>query len=381
MLKLLILSRYDRRGASSRLRSLQYVPYFEAAGLEVTVASFFDGAYLDGVYGGRAAGLDMLRYFARRLRQLCVHRADVVLLEKEMLPWVPAFIECALLPRGIPLVVDYDDAVFHRYDAHRSPLVRAVLGDKIDRVMRYANVVLAGNPYLAARARKAGARQVELVPTVVDTEHYGTTRRPCTDGRLRIGWIGTPETWLGFGNAYAGLLGEVVAAHKAVVRAVGAGPAETAPKNFEFLPWSEASEVELIQGMDIGIMPLAETPWARGKCGYKLIQYMACGVPVVASPVGVNVDIVTEGTHGFLARDDAEWRKALATLLSDGALRARMGAAGRARVEAHYALQVYGPKVAALLAGLAAQGGQHRGALRRPALSRAHKSSSAGKEA
>lgn len=105
-------------------------------------------------------------------------------------------------------------------------------------------------------------------------------------------------------------------------------------------------------------MPLTDTPWARGKCGYKLIQYMACGLPVIASPVGVNTEIVEHGVNGFLASTEAEWIEALRTLLSDAALRARMGEAGRRKVERDYSLQVWGPRVAQILRDAANQGRQ-----------------------
>jgi len=101
--------------------------------------------------------------------------------------------------------------------------------------------------------------------------------------------------------------------------------------------------------MDVGIMPLTDTPWARGKCGYKLIQYMACGLPVIASPVGVNAEIVEHGVNGFLASTENEWRAALGVLLGDSSLRQRMGAEGRRKVEREYSLAVWGPKVAAML--------------------------------
>jgi hypothetical protein len=101
--------------------------------------------------------------------------------------------------------------------------------------------------------------------------------------------------------------------------------------------------------MDIGIMPLTDTPWSRGKCGYKLIQYMACGLPVVASPVGVNTHIVEHGVNGFLAASDAEWRDALYKLARDPGLRQKMGTAGRLKVETDYSLAAWGPRVAAML--------------------------------
>lgn len=128
------------------------------------------------------------------------------------------------------------------------------------------------------------------------------------------------------------------------------------PSLLDNLPWAEESEVARIHEMDIGIIPLTDTPWARGKCGYKLIQYMACGIPVIASPVGVNAEIVDHGVNGFLASSDVEWAEALQTLLRDPALRIRMGEAGRRKVERDYSLQVWGPRVAELLHQVAQQG-------------------------
>lgn len=133
----------------------------------------------------------------------------------------------------------------------------------------------------------------------------------------------------------------------AKLRAVGAG---TKPAlELEVLPWAEAEESRMIQEMDIGLMPLDGSPWARGKCGYKLIQYMACGLPVVASPVGVNSDIVEDGVTGFLASTPAEWQQAITRLLREPELRRQMGSAGRRCVEQRYSLQVWGPRVADLL--------------------------------
>ena len=117
----------------------------------------------------------------------------------------------------------------------------------------------------------------------------------------------------------------------------------------ESVPWTEQTEVASVASFDIGIMPLVDESFERGKCGYKLIQYMACGLPVVASPVGVNRQIVEHGVNGFLAETPAQWEQALHTLLADAGLRQRMGSAGRRKVEAQYCLQVTGPKLASLL--------------------------------
>jgi glycosyltransferase involved in cell wall biosynthesis len=348
-MKLLILSRYDRQGASSRLRTMQYMPYLQAAGLEVEVSSLFDAAYLADMYAGVRRPSRMLAYYAQRLTRLRGKRPDVIWLEKEALPWLPWLMERAALPGGVPIVTDYDDAIFHRYDLSGNKAVKQVLGDKIDRIMAHSTLVTAGNAYLAARANRAGAAQVEIVPTVVDMDTYQVKHADGIQVRPRVGWIGTPETWDKFGFPFLQLVRKTGQATNAVFRAVGAAQPDHPSNDVEFFDWSEDNEVSLIQGMDIGIMPLPDTPWARGKCGYKLIQYMACGLPVVASPVGVNADIVEHGVNGFLAETDAEWQTALENLLGDPALRQQMGAAGRRKVEEHFSLQVWGPRVAQLL--------------------------------
>jgi len=351
-MKLLILSRYDRLGASSRLRTMQYLPWLEAAGINAQIEPFFDDFYLQRLYAGRRSGIAVAGYYLRRAtRLLQAERPDAIWLEKELLPWLPAGIEQLLLPSGVPMVSDYDDAVFHRYNLHPLRVVRGLLGRKIDRVMARSALVLAGNPYLAGHARTVGAREVEIVPTVVDVHAYDTA--PICDGKgsLRVGWIGTPGTWKQYMLPMRSMLTDLAARNGAVLRTVGAGN-QAEGQGIESLSWSEESESRMIQGMDIGLMPLDDTPWSRGKCGYKIIQYMACGLPVVASPVGVNAEIVEHGVTGFLATSETEWREALTTLLRDRELRRRMGAAGRRKIEAQYSLQVWGPRVAALLAAV-----------------------------
>lgn len=348
-----VLTRYEAQGASSRLRFFQYLPYLAKNGLPSRTDSLLSDDYLDALYRGVRQTFGPLQALLSRIgRMWRSERAGVFWLEKEALPYVPWAVERLLLPRGVLLVTDYDDAVFHTYDLHPSPLVRRLLGHKIDRLMARSDLVMAGNAYLAGRARNAGARRVEVVPTVVDVETYRIQDSAVRPAVPVIGWIGTPSTWAEYMVPVLPVLISVAEASGARLRAVGAGRAAMHPL-LDNLPWSEDTEVPLIQSMDIGIMPLTDTPWARGKCGYKLIQYMACGLPVIASPVGVNAEIVEHGVNGFLATTEAEWRAALIALLKDPALRQRMGAAGRRKVEAQYSLQVWGPRVAGLLRDVA----------------------------
>lgn len=349
-MKLLILTRYDRLGASSRLRSFQYAEEFRQANFEASFSPFFGRPYLERLYSGQWTLGAAFGAYARRVGQLKnARQTDLIWIEKEALPWLPWSIERALLSRSVPYVVDYDDAVFHRYDLHHSAIVRRLLGRKLDKLMAAASLVTAGNQYLADRASAAGATRIEIVPTVVDLSAYTYRPAAASSKAPSIGWIGTPSTWNEYVAPMMPMLLREAEAEGARIIAVGAGSGAVANHLFDSVPWTEESEVERIHEMDIGIMPLDDSPWARGKCGYKLIQYMACGLPVIASPVGVNAEIVEHGVNGFLATTKGEWEEALRTLLRAPALRLQMGQEGRRKVEQLYSLQLWGPRVAHML--------------------------------
>jgi glycosyltransferase involved in cell wall biosynthesis len=356
--KLRILTRYGRMGASSRVRFMQYLPFLEAAGFDVELSPFFGDDYLEALYAGHGSHSAVLGAYRRRIRDLRRFKPveDLIWLEKEALAWVPFAIEGGLMPRGVPVVTDYDDAVFHRYDMHRLAIVRRLLGRKHADIMARSTCVIAGNQYLARYASQAGQASVAIVPTVVDTDAYRVAEVDRPDAVPVIGWIGLPSTWTECVGPYLPTLRDVARHHGAVLHAVGAKPDPEDGDGLRFLPWSESEEVEMIRAMDIGIMPLPDTPWMRGKCGYKIIQYMACGLPVVASPVGVNTEIVQHGVNGFLAETPDEWRHALETLIRAPDLRRAMGAAGRTKVERNYSLHVHGPRVADLLTRAAQSG-------------------------
>lgn len=354
-MKVLFLTRYDRLGSSSRLRALQYLPLLRRQGIECQAVPLLGDDYVSDLYAGRAVNVGnvMLSYLRRVRHLLGCRRYDLLWIEKELFPWLPAISEALLDLRGPPYVVDYDDAFFHRYDMHHNPLVRKLLGRNIDRVMKHAALVIAGNDYLAERAVRAGARRVEVLPTVIDLERYPVVPLPARSG-FTIGWIGSPSTSPCLLTIQQPLQ-ELCRAQKSRLVLVGADGRGLSELDAEIRPWSEEREAEEIRTFDVGIMPLQDRPWERGKCGYKLIQYMACGLPVVASPVGVNSRIVTHGDNGFLAASAAEWLSALTRLRDDVTLRGKMGRAGRARVEESYCLQVTAPHLGRLLASAARQ--------------------------
>ena len=349
-MKVLALSRFDRQGASSRLRIYQYIPFLEEKGIDVSVLPLLDASYLKELYGGsvRQGGRRFGSYL-KRLKSLGDRRRyDLLWLEYELLPWLPFWFERWFLGNGIPYVADYDDAVFHRYDTHSSGLVRRFLGKKIGAVMGGAAAVLAGNDYIADHAQKAGAGKTVILPTVIDINRYSAAGGASNQSRFTIGWMGTPFTFK-YIESILPVLERFCIDHKAKVVLVGAGPGNLRDSDWlQFLPWSEETEAAEIAKFDVGIMPLFNDKWSRGKCGYKLIQYMACAKPVIAAPVGVNSKIVEHGVCGFLASSDEEWYNALSWIKNDKEKSEAMGNVGRLKVEQKYSLQVASPIVAEL---------------------------------
>jgi glycosyltransferase involved in cell wall biosynthesis len=348
-MRALFLPRYGAQGASSRLRLYQFLPEFRRVGIEVQTQPLIDDAALAAKYrSGGYTKRSVLAAYGRRVAKLALDRShDLVWIEKEALPWLPFWMERLLLA-GRRYVLDFDDAVFHNYDRHASPCVRRLMGRRIDKLMAGARLVVAGNYYLAQRARDAGAPWVEVAPTVVDVSRYSAHRHAALQPP-RIVWIGSPST-AQYLAALARPLARLQAVQPFVFRIIGAQASalpELTGVEIEALPWSADTEAAAVSECDVGVMPLFDTPWERGKCAYKLIQYMACGLPTVASAVGANNDVTVEGDTGYLVKTEDEWVDRLQRLLQDAALRQRLGQAGRLRVEQQYSLHVMAPRMQA----------------------------------
>lgn len=343
-MKLHIFTKYTRHGASSRYRTYQYLPALAQNGIEPQLSPLFDDAYLSHKYSAEKGSLkDVVWALCRRIwAVLKVPKRSAVVIEYELFPYCPALLEGWLLWRGCRILLDYDDAIFHKYDQHSNPWIRRVLGGKISALMRRADIVVVGNDYLAQYAKRAGAKRVEIIPTVVDLRRYATKTYGHSGQPYTIGWLGSPST-AQYLELIAPALAQVCRLTGARIRLVGSGPIDLSEVSAELIPWTESAEIDSICSFDVGVMPLPDDPWARGKCGFKLIQYMACGLPVVASPVGVNTEIISEGQQGHLASSQDEWIAALQRLASDHGARLRMGSAGRRRVEERYCLQVTAP--------------------------------------
>ena len=350
-LKIAMLPKYHRDGSSSRLRLYQYAESEPFSTFTIDIFPLYGKNYIHQLYtqGNRSKSGILSAYLQRLFLLIRLFQYDILWIEKELFPRLPAIAEWILSTLGIRYIVDYDDATFHDYDHSRNRIIQLFLKHKIDHVMKYARCVVCGNRYIQAHAEKAGAKQTQLIPTVVDAQKYGTA--PPKEHPLTIGWIGSPPT-----EKYLALVKAPLT--KLLTQLNGrlllVGTTEKIRQQFPDIPltlatWDEDKEAEYLSQIDIGIMPLKDEPWERGKCGFKLLQYMAAGKPVVASPVGVNIEIVNHAQCGYLATTEDDWFRHLSQLAMNADLRKKLGTQGRNTIEQQYSLKTQSPKLANIL--------------------------------
>jgi hypothetical protein len=346
--RIVFLNKYSPNGASSRMRSYQFEAYFKEL-FEVEYLPLFTEAYIQKKYSNRSTLIEILFSYLRRFFHLLkLPSADIVWIEKESFPYLPLLFESIVFRLSRKVIVDYDDAIFHNYDDHRTEFIRKILGTKIDRVMNSANLVVAGNQYIQQRAQLAGAKKVVIAPTVIPSKRYPEIKEEIVNLIPIIGWIGTPMTQK-FLLEIESVLDEIFDIRPFQLNLIGITETFWQEKKYRNrIIWSEASEASELAKIDIGIMPLTNNKFEQGKCGFKLIQYMGCSKPVLASPVGVNTSIVNEGINGFLCYNNEDWKKKLIILLDSKDLRKSLGKNGRRDYLDKFTQEAWGPILANL---------------------------------
>lgn len=336
MIKVLGFALYGPLAASTRYRLGQFVPGLASMGIDLEICHLLNDDYLRRRFSGGVPSITTLLRsgfdrFADLWRQ---HEYDVVMVHCELFPLMPGWLESALIRQ--PYVYDFDDAFYLKYRSGRFGVASPVLGCKFDTVIAGAAAVTAGNHVLGQYARKYNSN-THYLPTVVDTERYLPRSVSRIDSVFTVGWIGSPSTALYLSELVGPL--SVIGQEGSVRLIVIGGKAPVIPNvTVVEVEWQEHTEVEVINSFDVGVMPLPDDDWARGKCAFKLIQYMACAVPVIASPVGANVDVVNDEC-GFLAATHHEWVVALRALRDQSGKRNELGLAGRERVVQYYSLE------------------------------------------
>jgi glycosyltransferase involved in cell wall biosynthesis len=342
---------------SQRYRFEQYEAWLAEHGLETTYSPVLRESEYEAMYrpGGVAQkGLATARGLLRRVREsLEVSDYDIVMVQREAVQLGTAAFEAVVGRSSSKLVFDFDDAIWlpdvspanRRFAWLKRP-------EKVPKIISYSDMVLAGNDYLADYARKFNTN-VRVLPTTIDTREYVPGPAPKDTSTVCIGWSGSVTTIKHFELAVPFLkavrerFGDRVS-----FKVIGDPGYRNDELGIRGVPWRAETEVADLSELDIGIMPLPDEAWARGKCGLKGLQYMGLGIPPVMSPVGVNVQIVSDGVNGYLASSLDEWVGKLTALIESEEQRRRLGAAARQTVMDRYSVESQRDNYLALLTGL-----------------------------
>src|SRR5262245_6398721 len=351
-MRVLALPALPEFAAATRYRILQYVPLLAELGIRADVRPFLTNRTFAGLYDRAQAvrtAAGMLAGSARRFVDAArLGSYDVVWVQSQAALLGPPVLEW-LAHRRSALVLDLDDPTYmeRRSDVFGAFATILKGRGKADRIIRWCDYAICGNPNVAAYISGKGI-PTTVLPTIVDTQRF-TPGAARSSGDLVIGWIGTHST-VGYLLTLLPVFRRLAAGHRFRLRVVGSGRTDLHVEgvDVEMRPWALEREVEDFQSFDVAVYPLAADDWARGKSGFKAIQYLSCGIPYVATPIGIVASIGTPGITHLEARTEDEWFDGLSRLLTNAALREEMGSAGR-----RYAVEQYSTRrAAATLAGV-----------------------------
>ncbi|MBI3318552.1 MAG: glycosyltransferase, partial [Candidatus Omnitrophica bacterium] len=355
MKKILFLTTHPKEVASTRFRVLAYFDALREAGFETEIHPFFPSEALEAIYDPRAwhrkLGL-FLTGSLSRWRRLRGSSPDLLFIHRELFPWGMSAGMALMLPflraSRLRVVFDFDDAIYLPHRQDRRWLGRLENPGSVEALLALSHCVFAGNRHLAGFASRFN-RNVSILPTPVDTDRFSPDPTLREEPVPILSWIGSPST-AKYLQGIVPALEELSRRRRFRLKVIGAGEGvEVRGVEVDNRPWRLEGEAEEFRRCSIGLYPLWDDEWSRGKCGFKALQFMASGVPVVASPVGINTEIVLPGENGLFARTPEEWVEALARLLEEPALGRRLGAAGRRTVEERYSLRHLAPRWIGLL--------------------------------
>ncbi len=342
-MRILLLAPYPLgKVASQRFRFEQYLDPLAERGIDIHVHPLLDEPTARVLYQRGhvpAKSLAVVRGAVKRLTDLIsAQRYQAVFIHREAFPLGYPIVERLLSVLRIPYIFDFDDAIYlaNTSDANRwvAPLKYPA---KTQTTVRHASLVLAGNRHLAGWAQSFND-EVRILPTTIDTELYLPRERQRRE-RVCVGWSGSLTT-IEHLRPLGGVLANLQRSHGIRIKVIGDPSFSLPGAKVEALAWQESSELTELADIDIGIMPLPDDDWARGKCGFKALQYMGLGIPAVISPVGVNVEIARDGA-ARLASGEQQWREVLTELIEDPECRLAQGRRGRRRVEDEYSVRAH----------------------------------------
>ena len=339
-----IIAPYPKGEApSQRFRFEQYISFFEDQGYSIEFYSFLSdktwkALYKEGSFFAKTFG--MLGSFWRRfLLMFKLRSADLIFIHREASMVGPPMFEWIIAKvLRKKYIYDFDDAIWlPNYSDSNARFQRLKAYGKVKKIMKWAHVVSAGNEHLSNFAKQYNSN-VRIIPTTIDLENVHTLSTNQQVEIPIIGWTGT-HTTMNYLEEIVPILKELERTHNFIFRVISNQAPDFELKSLEFVKWNKESEIEDLAKINIGIMPLTDTIWAKGKCGFKGLQYMALEIPSVMSPVGVNTSIVDHGTNGFLCSSPEEWKQTLIQLLEDESLRVKIGKMGHQTVKERYSVE------------------------------------------
>lgn len=353
MFKLLALTVKPVSAPDTRYRIFQYIDLFRKKNIEVTHLSLYND-YFYNIHNEESKTLiklfSFIYYYAKRFLQMIFTASgyDAVWIGRELSPIGPPVLEKLLFKLNKTVILDIDDALFIP-DETTDSFIHHRLRDfnKFKKISDRFCAIVCGSRYLYDYFSELNAN-VHLIPTVVDTSRYASVKRIYSE-TVRIGWIGTPRN-IHHINLISNVLHQLDAKYDFEMIIVGLNQKpDWHIKKITCLDWHLKKELEYFACFDIGIMPLQDLEFVKGKCAFKAVQYMACAIPVVASPIGANNDLITDGVNGFLASSPKDWYDRLEKLLLDPVLRETIGKQGQETVTRRYSLHTTWAKYADII--------------------------------
>lgn len=345
------------QGAGCRFRIAQYLPFLTKEGFKAEIRPFFDTRFFNIVYKKgyfmRKAVYFFIALFRRLFEITQIYKYDIIYIYREMLPFGVPILERFAVMTGKPVVFDFDDAIYLSNYSDSNSWIRFFRPSKrTASVIKMSGQIIAGNTYLEEFALRYN-QNTKVLPTVIDTAKYFPRDKLQPDGHIVIGWIGTPTTGK-YLKELTSVFKEILEGNlNVVLKIIGSEFSELSHPRIMNKAWSLEEEIADLSTFDIGIMPMPDNGWTKGKCGFKAIQYMAMGIPAVCQAVGANKEIITSGRDGFLVSTAKEWLDALDLLINDKGLRSQIGLAARNTVVQRYSLGGKAPELVRLLKDVA----------------------------
>ncbi len=353
-MRLLIFTKYSATGPSSRYRHYQYLSSY-LNNFDTHIFPFFSESY-NYQYNNIVAYLNTIKSIIIRFYCILffVRKDDLLIIEYELLPYFPPLLEKYLLLKKIKYILDYDDAIFHNYNQSKKKLVKCLFSNKIKNISAKSNYIITGSPYLTKYFSKYNCNIIEI-PTSINFNLYQSRLNKKFHTTINIGWLGsstTSKNLVLLKNVFLKLKSK----YKNNIRILFCGFNNSLSNHFneidfEIIDWTSDNEFEFLNSIDIGIMPLENNDFNKGKCGFKLIQYMAFGIPTISYPFEANIKI-DHNNGNLFARNEAEWYNSFVEMIDNIHIYNKVGFRNIEIVKNHYSIEANTSKYIDLIKNL-----------------------------